>query len=819
MSAGNIVQNIMVCRKPTFFSGTTEIFPAMSKFFLSKKKTLYLKYKNFSKSSKMTSKMKYCPIKKRAEKVDLGELSGMSDLCISNPNNIEISSSRVSAKPKQSNYLQKFEQSFQQISSQISQFKLIESHKCKIYDILKDLTNEFGQLILSATDNKLDVKCAQILKAEIDTLNSFLTEKISDFNTTYKRLKTLKENKNYVEPVEKAIGLKWNTKQNPKIGLPDHTISQTTFQYISIIKRLECLFAQPKFKKEYFDFNQNSDHVCKDGIYEYFCCSEIGKNYRDKTAIKIRLATDDCELCDPLKTKNVIHKLNCVYFTVDNMPAKYTSKLDNLYPVSLCETSNIKADRNTFDEVGEVIRNEIKQLQSVGINVDGQILKGSLVRVISDNLGINGVFGFTESFNSYFCRSCEISKSESETLTKERSDIMRTKDSYENCLKIASGFIDRGKQINLKETKGIKRPCVFNDLEEFHILDNICFDVMHDVNEGIIPFFLSKFFEYCDAQKIVKKTEIQRIVRDFIYGILNKQKKPSFIMFDKPTLGQNATQSYLLMIHLPFIFAKYKDELRDIWISAESLLKMMQIIYSTKITDEDINNLTSYTEIHFVSLQRIFNAKLLPKHHLVLHYPNAIRKIGPLIHYWMMRFESKHAFFTNAAKNTNNFQNIAKTLAYKHEEAQAYKPFATDVIDFSKKSSKFKNDRFYKEYSGQITTLFDEINIDDLEVRSFARLNSFEYREGLMIISDNIVLEIVKLLSFQNQIFFICAPYKIIKFDAFYNSIEIEKCSYNTNGFSLHQLDSLKNPKSYERKSVQHKMYLICDTLEFKHLI
>lgn len=142
-------------------------------------------------------------------------------------------------------------------------------------------------------------------------------------------------------------------------------------------------------------------------LYRFYNNFEI---YNDKAAIKIRLAVDDCDVCDPVKSKSVIHKLTCVYFTMDNVPEKCLARTNNIFLVALCEPSNLKADDNTFDEIAEVLVNELQQLEEVGINVDGRVIKGSLVRLVSDNLGANGAIGLVESFNSYFCRICEISK-------------------------------------------------------------------------------------------------------------------------------------------------------------------------------------------------------------------------------------------------------------------------------------------------------------------------------------------------------------------------------------------------------------------------
>lgn len=127
---------------------------------------------------------------------------------------------------------------------------------------------------------------------------------------------------------------------------------------------------------------------------------------------------------------------------------------------------------------------------------------------------------------------------------------MRTKDSYQKCVETAENFIQQDKAIDFKGTKGVKRECIFNRLQNFHISDNPTLDVMHDINEGLIPFFLTKLFENCDTRKIIKRSDIQRLVRDNNYGILHKRNKPSKLNFDRSNLGQNATQLYTIMLHL-----------------------------------------------------------------------------------------------------------------------------------------------------------------------------------------------------------------------------------------------------------------------------
>lgn len=52
----------------------------------------------------------------------------------------------------------------------------------------------------------------------------------------------------------------------------------------------------------------------------------------------------------------------------------------------------------------------------------------------------------------------------------------------------------------------------------------------------------------------------------------------------------------------------------------------------------------------------------------MIHYPQCIRKIGPILHMWCMRYEAKHKFFKTQLKS---FKNITKTLANKHQSCMA----------------------------------------------------------------------------------------------------------------------------------------------------
>lgn len=66
------------------------------------------------------------------------------------------------------------------------------------------------------------------------------------------------------------------------------------------------------------------------------------------------------------------------------------------------------------------------------------------------------------------------------------------------------------------------------------------------------------------------------------------------------------------------------------------------------------------------------NVQLLPKHHYLEHHPALIRKFGPLVGLWTMRFEAKHSFFKHVIRHSNCFKNVPLSLAFKHQLMISY---------------------------------------------------------------------------------------------------------------------------------------------------
>ncbi len=103
------------------------------------------------------------------------------------------------------------------------------------------------------------------------------------------------------------------------------------------------------------------------------------------------------------------------------------------------------------------------------------------------------------------------------------------------------------------------------------------------------------------------------------------------------------------------------------------LKDLVELVLSPIFTEDVIQYMTMKISNYRELFQEVFpNVKLLPKHHYIEHYPQMIRHFGSPVHFWTIRFEGKHEVFKKVVHDAQNFKNIPKTLAYKHQQQMAF---------------------------------------------------------------------------------------------------------------------------------------------------
>lgn len=632
---------------------------------------------------------------------------------------------------------------------------------------------------------------------------------LSDISNVGKRDKIIKSINSYVEPVELSSGFK-HVLLNDKTSCESIQSSvQTTFMLVSPLKKLTILFSSEEYEHVYMNYNKN--HVCHDGVYERFCCGSVYKNnlfFRaNPLAIQVKLFFDDFEPCDALKSRAGKHKTTGIYMQINNMPPEMASKLSNIHLVALCNSSDAKNEYADTNNVIDVIVKDLQILENVGITTIGGInLKGTLVFNMFDNLGGNILYGLSGSFNAnYYCRICVATKAQCQEYANENSDQIRSIDVYNQYL-VSTECYDEPSI----DWCGIQKYCHLNNLNNFHIMTNQTVDFMHDILEGVASIAIESLFGYIVENKIASINIIQHMIECFNFGDSFKKTAPSQIKITKKNLGQSASQMYCLVLHLPFILFKFKAQILSVWQPIETLLQILQIALSHRITEQNVTRLERLVHDHLHSMKNIFGQHFRPKHHLLTHYGRIIKSMGPMVNYWVMRMEAKHQFFKQIAKTTKNFTNLKKTMANKHEEKACMGNLSLQHnLILSKVSYPLVQCNDYDEIEAVLTDSLEEATIQNLSIVKSIQKNDMKFKPGYLIPMNSEFYQIHYILMHDDKVWFLCnCVFQKHTFDTYLNSFLLKKSEkYNI----IVMNDSII---SYEKKTLNGNAFLIASNLD-----
>jgi L-rhamnose mutarotase len=124
---------------------------------------------------------------------------------------------------------------------------------------------------------------------------------------------------------------------------------------------------------------------------------------------------------------------------------------------------------------------------------------------------------------------------------------------------------------------------------------------------------------------------------------------------------------------LPLLIGRKIVDTDDaVWQLVLVLREVVELICAPTVTLEHIAVMQDKIEEYIERHMECFPGKhLIPKHHFITHYPALTVCCGPLIRLWTLRFESKHSYFKETVRTCQNFVNITKTCADKHQLLKA----------------------------------------------------------------------------------------------------------------------------------------------------
>ena len=208
------------------------------------------------------------------------------------------------------------------------------------------------------------------------------------------------------------------------------------------------------------------------------CFNHVTKEY----ILPLFIYYDEIEVGNALGSHSGKNKFGVVYASLACLPPNIASHLKSIIFCTLIRVNDRKLCSN--EAVFKKLIDELNCLQTTGISVsiDGvpTVFKFKTVLLLGDNLGLNQICGFAQSFKAnVYCRLCKADSHDCSQMCNENEELIRTPENYESDVLLSN-----------ITTTGIRERCIFNRLNHFHIAVNKTVDFMHDVLEGVCVYVI-----------------------------------------------------------------------------------------------------------------------------------------------------------------------------------------------------------------------------------------------------------------------------------------------------------------------------------------
>ncbi|CAI6350155.1 unnamed protein product [Macrosiphum euphorbiae] len=490
---------------------------------------------------------------------------------------------------------------------------------------------------------------------------NMIENSFSNFKTEHKRFSYFAEQGSFVKPKEKIVGQRLNTVM--KGGISVLKPFNCTEQCIPLRSVLKNFFSLENVLTETLDYMaslKNESGILTNFIQGTYWKSRMIK-HEGRIVLPLFMFFDDYESGNVLGSHSGIHKLGAVYVSIPCIPPHRTTLLSNIFLALLFHSS----DRVQFGNkvIFKPIIDEFNFLMANGVDIDMPFFTGKLYfelgLILGDNLGLHSITGFVESFSSNFCcRICTMGKSDIKVKCYEDKSLLRNNEQYFNDLK----------KNDLSAT-GLKEECIWLNVTDFSLFDQVGVDIMHDLLEGCAKYIMSFILKsYIKELKLFSLKVLNDRIFAFDYG--PEHNKPCIISMDHINVGkmkQSASEMLTFIRYFGLLIGDFVPVGEPIWYLYLSMRRVLDIALSTSLEENSCLLLeTVVGEMNELYLKLSKN-DLKPKFHFLTHYSSMIKKHGPVVHLWSMRYEAKHRISKISARSSFNRRNICMSLAIKHQ--------------------------------------------------------------------------------------------------------------------------------------------------------
>lgn len=620
-------------------------------------------------------------------------------------------------------------------------------------------------------------------KYAVNAMFDHIQGMFNPWKSEYRRLELFTEAGVYIKPQPFVIG-------HGLVADKDGILDPTNFcgQYVPMGQTLKSYLEIPGVLQIILDYmnkleNDNSTFI-ENIIQGSLWREKIKPLFPNKTVLPIEVYADDYD-SKGISPKAGVNKLYGVYFRLPCIPPEFQAQLSNIF------TSAIVYSEDKAFGISNVYRKtleDLKKLETDGIEI--VLTDKSKIRIYfamilftGDNLAVNEALGLVTSFSgNYWCRTCRARKDVAQKLTEVDETLLRNRTNYDSDLQ-------QSKEAGAPAF-GIKNDCIWHELKSFHLTENLCYDLEHDLNEGVHKYVMIGIIGILIARKRFTYEELNNRIAHFAYGSAEISNKPSYISknhIKNKSLHLSACQMICLVRYFGLIMGDCikPDEDRDVWRMWTLTVEITNTLYAPYIDLETLPLLSHLISEQISLYIELFDSHPPPKLHFQTHIPDAIKRVGPLVHLACLKYERNNKLYKGYVNETNNYRNLPQTLLKRHQMRFAFKLLAERglqrMITYGKTNKTLiHNLKSYNEFRCIIPRGFSEI-----DVIKFVKIGGTRYAAEMVV-----TLTLINDLPVFGKIaFIVLAPNDLInvyfigkrliatKFDEFYQAYQVRESS------------------------------------------
>lgn len=591
--------------------------------------------------------------------------------------------------------------------------------------IVQELLTNTSELVsgifsnLLAKLNSSSISCSNDIdyKELISILSSDL---FLSTNSEYKRFLLMEKHDVLIKPKSFYIGNIFDNKSSSATS-SILNIKKCEGQIIPLRIVLQKLLLIPNVLEHMLEYirteEANSDHISS--LFNSSLWRSIKTKFKGKVILPLYMYYDDFETGNPLGTQAGVHKLGGIYISFAALEQKYASRLENIFLWGLIYSSD-----KAFFSNAEIFRpfiDELKFLESKGITINGQKIYFVVPLLLGDNLGISSIIGMTESFSSnYFCRACFSHKSATKNMAVEDLNTLRDKYNYDMHLQ--------------EKTHGVKDYCVWNDLSYFHNTENIHFDLMHDLYEGVCRYDFGKILkDLIFEKKYFTINILNNRIKYFNHAdvdIGNKVPPIPLNHVENELIIMSSAEMHALVTYFPLMIGDLVDTMDETWHFFKLLFNIVHIVSKNRINKSELIYLQCLVNEHHQLYISLFRGHLTPKFHFLTHYSRVINNVGPLSKLSSIRYEAFHKISKSNCNVVSSRVNLPYTLALKHQLKLSYRLLINRGFVDNVEISTYN----ISPLSMLEIQLYERIiaNIEDYFFVKWIKVNGITYKKGLV---------------------------------------------------------------------------------------